>query len=438
MPVGQLAEQAGAGHQYEMWLPVIPDLAVVPCTLLIAALLLWFALAAQRWQLPPTPMEGLTAGGLCCVTCGKGGYDQLQPRLLSTATSRSTQGAVPEGQDATPPELLVTVRVQAAGVNYADVCIRWGLYASWNKFGGGTGTSPSSSASPIRDVPGFEFAGTVEAVGAAVSNCSIGDQVFGVTLFGAYSSRLVVPSHLVFRRPATLSAQQAAALPAVAMTAYFAIMRQASPIAAGDPVLVHSAAGGVGSMLVQMCKIKGWRVCAVVGAPHKVAACTALGADCVIDKSGGAKLWGQAEAFAPHGFAAIFDANGVATLSQSWEHLAPCGKLIVYGFHTMLPRHGGVLGPLQWLRMARDWLRTPRFNPLDMTATNRSVLAFNLSFLFDRRDIFQPAMVEIMRWVSEGKLCLPKVSSYPLGDVRMAHAAIESGSTVGKLVLLPP
>ena len=164
---------------------------------------------------------------------------------------------------------------------------------------------------------------------------------------------------------------------------------QASPIARGDWVLVHSAAGGVGSMLVQMCKIKGWRVCAVVGATHKIEFCQSLGADCVIDKSASRNWWAEAKKFAPRGFSAVFDANGVETLSQSWAHLAPCGKLIVYGFHTMLPKYGGVLGPLQWLKMGRDWLRTPRFNPLHMTASNRSVLAFNLSFLFDRRDIFE-------------------------------------------------
>ena len=77
-------------------------------------------------------------------------------------------------------------------------------------------------------------------------------------------------------------------------------------------------------MLVQLCKLQGWRVCAVVGASHKVSAARNLGADFVIDKST-SDLWQEASAFAPEGFAAIFDANGVATISQSWSHLAPCG-----------------------------------------------------------------------------------------------------------------
>ena len=84
-----------------------------------------------------------------------------------------------------------------------------------------------------------------------------------------------------------------------------------------------------------------------------------------------------AQAHAPEGFNAVFDANGVTTLRQSYRHLAPTGRLVIYGFHSMLPHDGR----LNWLRLALDWLRTPRFNPLRMTQENRSVLAANLSFL---------------------------------------------------------
>jgi NADPH:quinone reductase-like Zn-dependent oxidoreductase len=304
----------------------------------LAAYIIWmFALKPLLPPAPPTSLKRLKPGDFC-VSCGTGGYEALQAHALPAGAA--TQGAVPEGHVATPLDKLVTVRVRAAGVNYADVCIRWGLYASWNKFGGGTGTCTTSENWPsearaIQNVPGFEFAGTVEQVGSSVTNVKVGDEIFGVTLFGAYSSRLVVPAHQVFRRPRGLTAPQAAGLPAVAMTAYFAVMRQASPINRGERVLVHSGAGGVGSMLIQMCKIQGWRVCAVVGSPHKTTACKELGADCVIDKST-SDLWREAASFAPNGYAAVFDANGIATLQQSWEHLAPCGKLIVYGFQCVV------------------------------------------------------------------------------------------------------
>jgi synaptic vesicle membrane protein VAT-1 len=191
-------------------------------------------------------------------------------------------------------------------------------------------------------------------------------------------------------------------------------------------------------MLVQICKLKGWKVCAVVGRPHKVSACHALGADCVVDKSQPEGLWKLAEEFAPEGFDAIFDANGVETFQASWDHLGPGGKLVVYGFHTMLPKVGGVLGPAQWARMARDWLKTPSFDPMVMVSENKSVLGFNLSFLFKRRDLFDPVMDEILGWVVAGKLVLPQITTFPLAEAGRAHAAIESAQTVGKLVLLPP
>ena len=99
-----------------------------------------------------------------------------------------------------------------------------------------------------------------------------------------------------------------------------------------------------------------------------------------------------------------------------------------------LPKAGG---RPNYLKLAVDYLRTPRFNPLDMTNDSRSVLAFNLSYLFDRTDILELAMRDIMGWVAEGKLRPAPATEYPLEKVADAHRDIESGKTVGKLVLVP-
>jgi synaptic vesicle membrane protein VAT-1 len=104
----------------------------------------------------------------------------------------------------------------------------------------------------------------------------------------------------------------------------------------------------------------------------------------------------------------------------------------VYGFHSMLPREGG---RPSWSRLAVDWLRTPRFNPLALTNDNASVLAFNLSYLFERRDVLAEGMARLLAWVEEGRLVAPPVTRYPLEQVADAHRALESGRTVGKLVL---
>lgn len=362
-----------------------------------------------------------------CIATGCGGYDQLQARPLGGAGGATRCAA--EGEK--PGTRMVTVKVEAAGVNYADICIRWGLYESWNLFGGGRRPGGPEKG----DVCGFEFAGTVLDAPPG-SRFAVGDAVFGVTLFGAYSCRLAVPEHLLFLRPDVLTSAQAAALPAVAMTAWYAVEQLAAPIVPGGWVMVHSAAGGVGSMLVQMLKIRGAKVAGVVGASKKVDAARKLGCDAVIDKSQ-SDLWSAASAVSPAGFAAIFDANGAATLKQSYEHLAPGGKLVAYGFHSMFPRQGGVLGLKEWLGLAVSWLRSPTFDPLQMVPQNRSVCAFNLSFMFDRTDLLETAFAEILSWVGSGRLTLPLVSEYPLSSVRHAHADLESGMTIGKLVLVP-
>lgn len=333
-----------------------------------------------------------------------GGYEQL--RVEALPSPRPGRGEV-------------VVRARAIGVNYADCVVRMGLYASAKKYVGW----------PI--TPGFELAGEVASVGDGVSDVSVGDTVMAVTRFGGYATEVAVPRAQVFPLPRGFSVAQAAAFPTVSLTAWYALVELASP-RAGDKVLVHSAGGGVGTALVQLARAAGCEVTGVVGAPHKVAVARGLGAHHVIDRSR-EELWRRAEALAPEGFAAIFDANGGDSLRASWAHLGAPGRLVVYGFHTMLPRAGG---RPSWARLAWSWLRTPRFSPLAMTGSNRSVLGFNLSYLFARQDVLRRAMGALLDHVAAGTLVSPPVTELAFDDVVEAHRRLESGATVGKLVLV--
>ena len=339
------------------------------------------------------------------VIAKAGGHDRLQIETANMPRAAAEQ---------------VLIEVAAAGVNYADAVVRMGLYASAKEYVGW----------PI--TPGFEVAGTVRAVGADVKDLSVGDAVYAVTRFGGYSSHIAIDRKYVFAKPASLSFAQAAAIPAVFMTAWFALFELAHP-RRGSKVLVHSAAGGVGGSLVELLKIAGCEVVAVVGGSHKVQTAKQHGADHVIDKSV-EDLWRTAERYAPDGYDLILDANGVSTLRASYDHLRRAGKLVIYGFHSMLPKQGG---RPNWPKLAADFLRTPRFNPLDLTNDSKSILAFNLSYLFDRTDLLHEAMAQIAGWLADGKISPPPIATYPLADVARAHADIESGRTVGKLVLLP-
>lgn len=314
----------------------------------------------------------------------------------------------------------VRIEVRAAGVNYADVIVRMGLYSSAKEFVGW----------PI--TPGFEVAGVVLEVGPDVEDYSPGDEVVAVTLFGGYTSILTVESRYVFKKPSSLDFAAAAALPAVMMTAWFALKELAHP-RPGAKMLVHSAAGGVGTSLVQLGRILECEIVGVVGGSHKVAAAREIGCHYVIDKST-QDLWREAEKHAPQGYDVICDANGVATLQASYDHLRRAGKLVVYGFATMMPKKGG---KPNWLKLAAGWLRTPRFNPLDLTTDSKSILAFNLSYLFDRTDMLELFIDDLERWVASGEVVAPPVTEYAFDDVAQAHRDIESGTTVGKLVLVP-
>lgn len=305
----------------------------------------------------------------------------------------------------------VLIEVRAAGVNYADVIVRMGLYESAKQLVGW----------PI--TPGFEVSGVIMAVGDEVSDLSVGDEVIAVTFFDGYASHVVTSRRYVFGKPESLSFEQAAALPAVFMTAWFALYELAHP-RPGARMLVHSAAGGVGGSLVQLGKIRGCDVVGVVGASHKVEAARAFGCDLVIDKST-QDLWREAERFSSRGYDVICDANGVATLKDSYDHLRAAGKLVVYGFHTMMPKKGG---KPNWPKLVSGFLRTPRFNPLTLTTDSKSVLAFNLSFLFDRTDLLSEFIGDLQQWLADGKVVPPPVTPYPLAEVARAHTDIESST----------
>jgi len=280
--------------------------------------------------------------------------------------------------------------------------------------------------------PGFELAGRVTETGEDVQDLRPGDRVMACTLFGAYTTHAVLPEWQVFRAPEGIGTEQLAAFPATFLTAWYALQQLAHP-RPGQRILVHSAAGGVGSMLVQIGKHMNCKVTGVVGGAHKIALVESLGADDVIDRSA-VDPWAALDAAHPEGFDLILDANGADSLRQGWKRLRPGGKLLVYGFHTMLPRQGG---RPNWVKLAWDWVRTPRFSPLDMTQSNRSVLAFNLSFMEHERELLRTGLEQGLEWLSSGLIQPPAVTRFAFDDVAGAHRAIESGTTTGKLVLIP-
>lgn len=319
-----------------------------------------------------------------------------------------------------PGEVVVATR--AAGVNFADVVVRLGLYESAKKYVGW----------PI--TPGFEFSGEVASLGEGVSDLKAGERVFGLTRFGGYASHVCVPRAQLFRVPAALSHAQAAAFPTVHLTAYYALREilRTRP-GRGERVLVHSAAGGVGLAVLQLARADGLLTIGVVGAAHKREVALAYGATDVIDKSSQA-LWAEVERIAPDGLHYVLESNGAETLKQSYAHLRPTGRLVVYGFTSMLSRGSG---RPNWPKLAWDFLRTPRFHPLEMVNVNKGVIGFNLSYLFEEQSLLTEAMARMLGELQAGLLQPLPITELPLEQASEAHRALQSGSSVGKLVLIP-
>jgi NADPH:quinone reductase-like Zn-dependent oxidoreductase len=378
-----------------------------------------------------------------CISIGRpGGLEQLRVVVLKKGIMTCGYNIkhfcpppfTPNMDRTNIPSDCVILKNKAFSVNYADCTIRWGLYESAKRFVG----------YPI--VPGFDIAAEIEAIGEDCmkdnnhhgdDDFKVGDYVFGCTLFGAYSNRVLVPKTQLRK-----SLEQAASLPAVSLTALYALFLAGHfPSSSGcsqysnQSILIHSAAGGVGSMLVQMSKIlELYPIVGVVGSSTKVDVAKKLGCDFVIDKSN-ENLWEVANQMVPNGFKTIMDANGVSTLKQSYDHLSPTGRLIVFGFHSNLPLGKHLLSPLEWIKMAKKMNQMPSFDPMDLTVENKSVMGFNLSFFADEIEIVGMLFDTIVQWLKEGVLQCPSIQTFEMEEIGKAHTLIQSGSSVGKIVI---
>eukprot|EP00913_Durusdinium_trenchii_P021462 g20170.t1 len=215
--------------------------------------------------------------------------------------------------------------------------------------------------------------------------------------------------------------ESAAALPTVLLTAQHAVNLAGVPtlIGQGHFALVHSAAGGVGDMLCQILRIYGLTVVGIVGSQSKVRSCKA---NIVIDKSH--EDWAKAaRKHAPNGYRAV-----------SYDLLSRSGRLIVYGFHSNLPKCDGsslgTLSPLHWLRMAIDLARTPHFDPMSLTLDSKAVLGFNLSFFSDEIETGQKYLSQMQEWIQSRKIEVPPISTFDFSHIRQAHNALTSGQSL--------
>ncbi len=312
----------------------------------------------------------------------------------------------------------VRVRVNAVGLNFADIFAILGLYSA----------TPRGAF-----IPGLEFAGVVEAVGPGTAGPGPGTRVMGVTRFGAYASFLNIDARYLQPLPEAWSFTEGAAYLAQGLTAYYAL-RPLGDCNEGDTVLVHSAAGGVGLIAIELVKRFGGQVIATVGDDSKIDFLNnraGLRSEQIIVRD--ARRFGEGldralGVLGARGLDLILDSVAGEYFAPAYDRLNPAGRHVLFGSAGFMPRGSRP----NWLRLALQYLRRPRLDPLKMISDNKSLLAFNLIWLWERVDEFH-AMFREMHAL---RLPPPYVGHrFAFADARAALDLFKSGKTVGKVVL---
>ena len=315
-----------------------------------------------------------------------------------------------------PGEVLI--RVKAVGVNFADLLQRMGIY-------------PGVPKPPF--VPGFEVAGVVEKVadggrGGEGDPIRPGDAVCALTQFNAYAEWVAAPARQVFRLPAGMPFDDAAAIPGNYITAYHAMFTMGN-LQAGDRILIHGAAGGVGIAAVQLARARGLEIFGTAG-PTKQEYLRKIGVDHAIDYEK-SHFVDVVRKFSPDGIEMVMDAIGGKSFANSYKCLGSTGRLVVYGFSTA----AGPDGKRSLVRGLGGLLQNPRFNPLTLLRDNTSVIGVNLGKMHSRAALMRAELTEIFKLYDSGKVKPVIGKSFPLGDAASAHKYIHARKNIGKVIL---
>jgi len=334
------------------------------------------------------------------VTTRNGGVEVLQ---------------VQEKPDPAPGNGEVLIRVRAAGLNFADILARQGIY-------------PDGPAKPC--VMGYEVAGTIEAVGSDVNANIIGKPVVALTRFGGQSELIVVKATQLFEKPESLTFERAAAIPVNYLTAYALLVVMGS-LHETESVLIHNAGGGVGLAALEIAKKIG-AVTYGTASPAKHEFLKQRGLDHAIDYRNKDWLEVLMELTDGRGVELVIDPIGGAHWKKSFSALRHTGRLGMFGVSSASAN--GLKGKL---KLAKAAAQMRKFHPLGLLSKNRSVFGLNLGHLWHEPAKVSTWMKEIMKGVEEGWVNPHVDRSFRFSEAGEAHSYMEARRNIGKIVLVP-
>jgi len=316
---------------------------------------------------------------------------------------------------ADPPVAAGEVRivVEAFGLNFADVMARLGLY-------------PSAPALPC--VLGYDVVGRIEAVGAGVEEARIGQRVTALTRFGGYAEVAVTDAHGAVEIPDEMDTGVALALATQAATAYY-MAEEMLRLHPGDHVLVHAAAGGVGTCLVQLAKHRGCVVYGTAGSSAKLNYLLEQGVDHPINYRQQDFAKAIRAKVGKRGLDVVFDPMGGKSIRQGMKLLGPTGRMLAFGGSSFIPR------PSRWGKLI-NFLNYGVYHPLQLLGSSKGLIGVNMLAVGDHRpEVLHRVMNQTVRLAGQGVLRPTVGGIYQLDQFHEAHEALENRQTMGKVMI---
>lgn len=324
--------------------------------------------------------------------------------------------AVRETPDPEPGPGEVRVRVRAAGLNFAEVMARQGLY-------------PDAPKPPC--VVGYEVAGVVDALGTGAQGPDVGRRVMALVRFGGHADTVCAPAAQVLEIPDELSFEEAAALPVNYLTAYHMLFRVAN-LRPQERVLVHMAAGGVGLAVLQLCATVDEVTTFGTASAAKHEVLRAEGCTHPIDYRSVDYVREVRRLTGGEGVDIVLDPLGGPDWRRGMSLLRRPGRLVAYGFANLAVGERRSL-----VRLARQAVRVPVFTPLGLMNANRSVSGVNIGHLWNRTALLREELEALLALWRAGRI-RPRVDKvFPFDAAAQAHQRITERHNIGKVVLVP-